>query len=184
VDLLAGLRRRGLDAMLVLTGDGPERRKLEAQVRRLRLEDRVRFVGPIPQREMADWYRAADLLLSLLDRTNASNPVFEAMACGRPVAALDAGTTSTVVRDGETGVLVPPDQPEKLADAVAGLLKDGPTRQRLGDEAARRIRELLPDVARKWSYEAELIEAVAEGRAPAVNTEAQPASWALVEARR
>lgn len=166
IDVLASVTQEGLDAVLILTGDGPEKNKLEAYARSARVAGRVRFPGPIPQRDMADWYRLSDVVLSLLDRTNASNPVFEAMACGRPVVALDVGTTASVVRPGETGLLIPREDLPRIGKQVAALLRDVETRRRQGEAAARRIRALLPDLGTRWEHEVDLLEAAAQRRLP------------------
>jgi glycosyltransferase involved in cell wall biosynthesis len=66
--------------------------------------------------------------------------VLQAMACARPVVAAAAGDVPQVVRDGQTGLLVPPGEVEPLARAVQRLLEDAALRRRLG-EAGRRLVE-------------------------------------------
>jgi glycosyltransferase involved in cell wall biosynthesis len=148
IAVLAGVVERGIDAALILPGDGPERGRLEAEARARGLADRVLFPGPIPQHEMPDWHRLADVFLSLLDRTNAANPVFEAMACGRPVVALDAGSTSAMVRPHETGLLIARRDLPRIGEAVGRLLEDEETRRRYGAAAARRAPRQRPEVRR------------------------------------
>ncbi|MCC6312564.1 MAG: glycosyltransferase, partial [Thermomicrobiales bacterium] len=63
----------------------------------------------------------------------------EAMACGRPVVGSDVGGISFTVRDGETGLLVPPRDPEALADRLALLLRDDARRERMGRAARARV---------------------------------------------
>lgn len=162
---LRGLTALGLDAVLVLPGEGPERRRLEAEARGAGVADRVRFPGPVRQDEMAEWYRTADVFLSLLDRTNAANPVFEAMACGRPVVVLDAGTTQAVVKNGETGVVFPHGDLPHLGEILRDLLRDEERRRRLGAAAAGAIRTLVMDLQERLAHEAGLVEAVGPGRA-------------------
>jgi glycosyltransferase involved in cell wall biosynthesis len=73
------------------------------------------------------------------------NAVGEAMACGRPVVAADAGGTSELLgRDGEAGLLVPPGDPDALALAIGGLLADRERRERLGAAARHRIETEFP----------------------------------------
>lgn len=175
--LLADVVRRGEDAALVLLGSGPERERLAAAATAAGVADRVLFPGPVPQAGMADWYRLADVVLSLLDRTNASNPVFEGMACGRPVFALDAGSTAEVVRHGETGVVVPRSELPRAGEELVRLLRDEERRRRLGAAGARRIRELLPTLEERWNYEAELLEAVAQHRPFARQGAGSGRSW-------
>jgi glycosyltransferase involved in cell wall biosynthesis len=61
------------------------------------------------------------------------------MACGRPVIGAAVGGISYTVRDGETGLLVPPRRPELLAEAIASLLADEPRRLAMGRAARRRV---------------------------------------------
>jgi glycosyltransferase involved in cell wall biosynthesis len=176
---LRGLVACGVDAVLVLPGDGPERGRLVAIARTAGMEERVRFPGPVPQEEMGDWYRSADLVLSLLDRTNAANPVFEAMACGRTPVVLDAGTTRAVVRDNETGVVLTHDQLPQLGRILAELLGDEERRRRLGSAAATSIRSLVMDLGERLDYEARLVEEAAiRGATTSSITPAAPAGVA------
>lgn len=151
----------GSDAILVLPGDGPERERLHAAARDAGVADRVVFPGPIQQQEMPEWYRLADVTLSLLDRTNAANPVYEAMACGCPVVVLDAGTTRDVVRDGVTGLILAPDELPRLGRTLHDLLADEHRRRRLGQAAAAEIRQLILPMDRRMESEVELIEEAA-----------------------
>jgi glycosyltransferase involved in cell wall biosynthesis len=118
--------------------------------------------------DLPDWYRLADVVVSLLDRTNASNPVFEAMACERCVVALDVGTTAQVVRDGETGVLVPAGDEAAVVAGVAGALgalaRDPERRRGLGHRARPFILELCGTVETRMRREIGIIEEVARTR--------------------
>jgi glycosyltransferase involved in cell wall biosynthesis len=110
---------------LVLAGDGPYRPDLAALVDHLGLGDRIRFAGALPAAAMPAAYRDADIVLG----TSFVNETFgitlcEAMACGRPVVASAFGGFREVVADGETGRLVPPEDPAALAAAVDDLLAD------------------------------------------------------------
>jgi len=158
VEGLRGLLSLGTDAALILLGDGPERSRLESLARRLGLQDRVHLPGPIVQEELADWYRGADIVLSLLDRTNGANPVFEAMACGRVVVALDVGTTREVVEHDRTGVLLSPGELPLLGSILAELLEDPERRRRLGAEAARRIPSVVMNLEDRLNLEVDLLE--------------------------
>lgn len=160
---LDAVRRVHPNAALALLGMGPERARLEALARERGLEFAVHFPGAIHQRELPDWYRSADVVLSLLDRTNASNPVFEAMACACVVAALDTGTTREVVRPDETGVLLAARASDDSIGATLGavlidLLRDHERMERLGQNAARHIRSLLLSPLERLDHEVDLYE--------------------------
>jgi glycosyltransferase involved in cell wall biosynthesis len=167
---LARLRREQPGAVAVLLGEGPEREALASLARSLGVADAVRFAGAVRNAELPQWYRLADVVVSLLDRTNASNPVFEAMACERCVVALDVGTTAEVVRAEETGCLVPAageeEVPVRIAEALLGLAKDPERRARLGRQARPHVLALCGTVEARMRREIEIIEEVARTRAP------------------
>jgi glycosyltransferase involved in cell wall biosynthesis len=137
----AVLRERGVDAALVLVGDGPDRPRIDALARELGLAERVRFAGY--QTELAGWYAAFDALL--LTSANEGTPVaaIEALAARRPVVATDVGGVPAVVEEGETGFLAPAGDTQALAAALARLAADAELRERMGRLGARRMSELF-----------------------------------------
>jgi glycosyltransferase involved in cell wall biosynthesis len=150
LDALPQILRSTPKALLLVVGDGEERPNLERQARELGVAGRVRFAGAVPQECVAGYMHAADALLALADLSNAGNPLLEAMACGLPAVAVDAGDTRTLVCDGDTGRLLPSGAPDEVARAVSALAEDVAERRRLGD-GARRYAE-----SRFWSWEARL----------------------------
>jgi D-inositol-3-phosphate glycosyltransferase len=88
----------------------------------LGIADRVRLEPPCPQRELADWYRAADLVLVPSHSESFGLVALEAQACGTPVVAAAVGGLRTAVRDGYSGVLVDGHDPVVWARVLAGLL--------------------------------------------------------------
>jgi glycosyltransferase involved in cell wall biosynthesis len=100
----------------------------------------VCFTGLLELEELVGALNAADLVIHPSLHEIFPNAVGEAMACGRPVIAADAGGTEELVgRDGSTGVLVPPNDARSLAGEAAALLGDPDRRARLGAAARRRI---------------------------------------------
>ncbi|MGE0685238.1 MAG: glycosyltransferase, partial [Dehalococcoidia bacterium] len=85
--------------------------------------------------------------LSLNELSNVGNPLLEAMRTGRCIVTLDEGDTRDLIRDDETGVLLPSGDPTTVANALASLAVDPPRRTRLG-EAARQSAE-----ANFWSWQ-------------------------------
>lgn len=126
------------DATLALLGDGPLRPALEAQARRLGLR-RLLFLG---FRHPAPSYIAASDLVVLSSLTEGMpNAVLEAMAAERPVVATRVGGLAEIIRDGETGVLVPAGDAQALAAATLALLGDAPRRQALGGGARKHVEQ-------------------------------------------
>jgi glycosyltransferase involved in cell wall biosynthesis len=132
------LRDRRVPFRLEIFGDGRLRPALEAQVARLALGDHVALPGHISQEEVARRMRACHLFVMPCRRDRVGDmdgvpTVFmEAMATGRPVVSCALSGIPELVRDGETGLVVPPDDPEALADAIARLAADPQLRLRLG----------------------------------------------------
>lgn len=132
-----------IDAHLLVVGQGPMEEAWRSQVTALGLGDRISFLGNLSDEETLAARYAADLFV--LPSTNRAEGFgivqLEAMACGLPVVCTELGTgTSYVNRDGETGLVVPPNDPAALAAAVTRILQDDGLRRRLGTAARARVR--------------------------------------------
>ena len=129
-------------AVLVLVGDGPERAGVEALAASLGLGSRVAFLGERP--EMGPLLSQADLFLLPSDQESFGLAALEALASGVPVVASRVGGLPEVIRDGVTGLLVPPHAPQAMAAAVLELLGDETRRAAMGraahEDAATRFR--------------------------------------------
>jgi rhamnosyl/mannosyltransferase len=129
---------------LVIVGDGPLRGELQSLAARLGVADKVVFAGEIDNAGMPPYYHAADLFaLASVARSEAFGIVqIEAMAAGLPVVntSLDSGVPF-VSLDGETGLTVPPSDPQALAGAINRLLDDAGLRKSLGQAGVRRARQ-------------------------------------------
>jgi glycosyltransferase involved in cell wall biosynthesis len=96
------------------------------------LHERVVFWGHVAHADLPAHYRRATVCVVPSRWDNAPNTVYEAMGCGTPVVASRVGGIPELVTDGETGLLVPPDDPAALAEAVTALLADLNRRTRMG----------------------------------------------------
>ncbi|WP_404334205.1 TIGR04063 family PEP-CTERM/XrtA system glycosyltransferase [Sphingomonas sp. MMS12-HWE2-04] len=114
---------------LVMVGGGPMEEALRAQAEASPVADRIRFVGRVPHEQVERYYSLIDVLvyprkhMRLTDLVTPLKPI-EAMAQRRLVAASDVGGHRELIRDGDTGTLFRPDDPQALAHAVAGLFAD------------------------------------------------------------
>jgi glycosyltransferase involved in cell wall biosynthesis len=133
------VKRRVPKSCLALVGDGPLRGHLQERARRLEIADSVLFLGF--RSPALPYIAAADLLVQASHTEGTPNTVLEAMALGRPVVATRVGGVPDVVVDRETGLLVPPRDPQALADAIVRLLADPSLRGALGAQAQSRVRE-------------------------------------------
>ena len=159
LEALARLAGRGTAFRAALVGDGVERAALEARAEALGLTPRVRFLG-----ERADVERllpGMDLFVLSSREEGIPNALLEAMAAARPCVATAVGGTPEVLRDGETGWLVPPGDPAALAAAVVRYFEED-----LGPGLRAGVRALR--AAHSWEALADatvgLVDALAPGR--------------------
>jgi glycosyltransferase involved in cell wall biosynthesis len=122
-----------------LAGVGPERSSLEQLVRDLGVEDKIRFLGHV--RDMPALYREFDIMVSSSRREGSPVAVLEGMACGLPVIATSVGDVPKMIDHGHTGILVPPEDPGQLSQAILELLRNPPGRQQLGQSAKMCVKE-------------------------------------------
>lgn len=121
---------------LILVGDGAERPSLEALASQLKL-DHVTFIGST--NDVRTYLQQADLFVLPSRAEGIPNAMLEAMACGLPVVATPVGGIPDVVLDGESGLLVPPEDVPALAAAIRRLLADSDLRHQMGQKARERV---------------------------------------------
>lgn len=163
ISAMAALRdRHGMPARLLVVGGtdrkpdparDPELKRLVNLAQELRLGDRVVFVGRRDRKELRDLYAAADLFVSTPWYEPFGITPVEAMACGVPVIGSAVGGIKSTVVDGETGFLVPPRDPDALAERIAHAFSEPGLLQALGRAAERRAKTLYT-----WDRVARLIE--------------------------
>jgi glycosyltransferase involved in cell wall biosynthesis len=143
LDAVRLLVDRGLDPVVAIAGEsGPEHEALCRQISDLGIGDRVELVGVVSQTELLALYRRSSLFVLACrvdesgDRDGIPNVLVEAMAAGLPVVSTAVSGIPEVVHDGDTGLLVAPDDPRALADAIERIARDPALAGRLA-EAAR-----------------------------------------------
>jgi glycosyltransferase involved in cell wall biosynthesis len=142
LEALAKVRTERPDAHLIVIGRLKEGSSVPEVMERLGLEGAVRFVSGISDDELARLYGSAELAIVPSLYEGFSLPAIEAMSCGVPLVATTGGALPEVVgRDGETGLLVEPNDPGALAVAILRALDDAELRARLGSAARRRTIE-------------------------------------------
>jgi glycosyltransferase involved in cell wall biosynthesis len=124
---------------LAFIGDGPERGAVERELSARAVGHRVALLGD--RRDVPELLAAADVFVLSSRSEGAPLSILEAMAAGLPVVASDVGGVGELVVDGETGLLVPPGDPARLAQALAHVLDDRALRERLGTAGRARARE-------------------------------------------
>lgn len=131
---------------LLIAGTGPERGNLEAQARALGITERVRFLGDIDDAELPDLYRSTDIFVlpAHLRAEALGLSQIEALASGLPSVSTELGTgTSYANLHGETGLVVPPNDPIALARALNILLASPELRLHYGQAGRRRVEALF-----------------------------------------
>lgn len=166
-DILRAFARADVEgSCLVFAGDGPLRGDLEAEVKSLGLDQRVRFLGFVNQTGLPSVYCSVDLLVLPSEYEPFGVVVNEAMLCACPVAVSDrVGARFDLVRTGQTGFIFPARNVEALAMLLREVL---PTRERLkhiGEAAAERMKD--------WSAE-QSIGGLLDGIAAAVRLRSEP----------
>lgn len=136
---------------------------LLVRARQAGMEDRVRVVGFVPREELPDWYRAAQVVVTPSPFEAFGLVYLEALACGRPVVGCASGAFPELVTDGCEGRVVPPKDPEALAEAVVGLLEHPAEAEAMGERARDRA-EAGFALERVATQTAELYASVARGR--------------------
>jgi len=160
-----GLRDKGIDAVLCMVGDGPDRAGLERRAHELGIVRDTLFLGY--QEDVAPFYAAFDALV--LPSANEGTPVsaIEALAAGRPVVATHVGGVPDVVQEGDDGFLVELGATDDLADRLARLARDPQLRERMGRAGREHVlpryavARLVDDIDRLYRS---LLSAAAERR--------------------
>jgi glycogen(starch) synthase len=135
------IHRRFPEARLILAGDGTEKEKLHHQVYDLGLTDRVEFTGWVTQDETLRLLDRATLVVIPSRQEGFSLVAAEAAAMARPVVATRVGGLPEVVQDEKTGVLVPSEDGDALAQAISFLLDHPETAIQMGKAGRRRVGE-------------------------------------------
>jgi glycosyltransferase involved in cell wall biosynthesis len=163
LEVLVDAARHLSDVHVVIVGDGPEEAKVRNRAREAGVEDRVHLLGR--RGDVADVLAAVDVAVCCSDFEAAPLSVMEYMAAGLPVVATRVGGLPDLVREGQTGLLVPPRDANALADAVRKLLDTPELRERLGAAGRERQRTEF-DFARFVERIEDLYRTIRFGAAP------------------
>src|SRR5690242_1304138 len=133
------------DVRYAIAGSGPERDRLEKLAHKTGVAEQVRFLGEVGEAELPALYNLASVYVGASRRSSLTGvegfgiSLVEASACGLPVVAGNSGGVPDAVRDGETGFLVPPEDPAALAEAITRLLADRDLARRIGAAGRRAV---------------------------------------------
>jgi phosphatidylinositol alpha-1,6-mannosyltransferase len=131
--ILEALCRISASVYWIIVGDGPMRERLISSIRNSDLTEWVRITGEVSKEELRSLYQACDIFVlapeeqrigDRLDSEGFGLVFLEAGACGKPVIGSDVSGCRDAIKDGQTGVMVPPGDPNALAEAIDRLLMD------------------------------------------------------------
>ena len=154
LDVLLRALEQVEDARLLLAGDGRERPRLEALAHELGVAERVSWLGIVGRERLAALITGADVVVVPSRQEPFGVILLEAMAAGRPTVASCVGGIPEFAEDGVTTLLVHPDDPAVLAQALARLLADPDLAKRLGENGKARAAEYA------WNLVADRYEAL------------------------
>lgn len=156
--LLEGVRlatRSYPDVCALIVGDGPDRSALEHQTEKRGLVDRVVFVGSVPHEEVPGYVGSMDVTAVLspsADPIGLRMKLFEFMAMCKPVIASRSGQMTDIIQHRKNGMLVQPEDPEEVAEAIVELARNPGLRERLGNAARRTV-----EAKHTWEHNAQAV---------------------------
>lgn len=128
-----------LPLKLLIVGDGSLSDNLKKLVHDLNLEDETVFTGKIAHELVPVYDNMLSVSVSVSNSESFGVAIIEASACGKPVVVSDVGGLPEVVENGVTGIVVPPRNPEKTAEAIEKLILDEKLRKKMGEAGRKRV---------------------------------------------
>ncbi|MDD5590212.1 MAG: glycosyltransferase family 4 protein [Candidatus Portnoybacteria bacterium] len=144
IEALAEISKKHPNAELWVVGEGPERNNLKFKIENLKLGEKVKLLGQKSAEELAELYETVDAFVLTSDNEGWGLAVIEAASFGLPIIMADVGCAGEVIKDGISGIILPPDDKKFLARAMTQILSDESLRRNLG-VAARHAVAALPD---------------------------------------
>ncbi len=149
---LATLRDRGISFSHTLIGDGDDKKKITGLIKELKLSEQCRLLGTRTHTQVLEEYRNSDLFLLGCqiahngDRDGIPNVLIESLAMGLPALATDVSAIPELLFHERTGLVVPPENPEIMADNILRLLQDTELRTRCIENGRKLVKEGFDNV--------------------------------------
>lgn len=146
IDSMRDISRYNQNVKLLIIGEGPYKKELEEIATNLGVGNNLEFLGSMPASDIAKYYNFADIFIipSLSTKTGTEAlglSMLEAMASGCAVIGTDVGGIPFVIKNGYNGILVKQKSSNELSRAVIALLKDKEKSKKLGNNAAKVVKE-------------------------------------------
>ncbi|MDR2887505.1 MAG: glycosyltransferase family 4 protein [Bacteroidales bacterium] len=158
IKAMPGLLSLNSNVKLIIVGDGPEEHNLKYLCTRLGIPGNIYFTGALPHSDINNYISIADLFISMNALSSISNPVLEAMICGKTVIALNKGATPELIEHNVNGILVEQNEINRLPQIISAALADGAFLQRTGAAARQFILDNFMSWQERTEYEVDLIE--------------------------
>ena len=141
VGLMPELVKRFPDLKLIIVDDGPDREKIEKQIKKLNLEKSILMLGRLSHQKTLEYIKASDLFVLNTSYEGFSHLILESMAVETPVITTSVGGNPEAIEDGESGLLVSYDNKEEIQGAIERLLVDEKMARKLAQNAKIKIKE-------------------------------------------
>ena len=128
-----------------IAGSGLQEKELKNLVKKLKIEENVKFLGFISESDKYAYYKSADVCVFPSRQDYGPIVLPEAMACGKPIVASNVGGIPFMVENGKTGLLFESENAEDLAEKIVTLLKDDKLRQKMGEAGKEKVKEFTWD---------------------------------------
>lgn len=148
IEMMRSVAAADAASLLVIVGDGPDRKLYEEKIRRYCLEKNV-IMEPWRD-DLPSFYKSFDLFLLPSNYEGWGRAAIEAMAAGLPVVMTDVGLAGEVVRDGASGIVVPVGDRAAFSDAVIRLMRDDAVLRRLADRGSHAAAALSPKTKEEY----------------------------------
>ncbi len=146
IEVVATLKERYPDITLIIVGDGEERRALEIQVAKFKLQSHVRFAGRVSKDALGAVIRAADVFVLNTAYEGLSHQLIEVMDLGVPIVTTTAGGNPELITDNINGLLVPFNDAVAIEEAIVRILEHPEMQQRMVQTARGRSKEFAQEV--------------------------------------
>ncbi|MDD5032417.1 MAG: glycosyltransferase family 4 protein [Patescibacteria group bacterium] len=142
IEAFKNLELRFKNIELWIVGDGEESQKLKVESQKLKVEDKVKFLGSGYRLDLENTYAQADAFLLTSNYEGWGLVVIEAAYFGLPIIMTDVGCAGEVIKDGESGIVIPVGGQKELEAAMRKIIEDEDLRQKLGEGAKEAVEKL------------------------------------------
>jgi L-malate glycosyltransferase len=133
IDAVHELSQKYPQVNVTIIGEGSEKERLENLAEKLKIRDRINFLGRVDYKKIAAYYQEASVFILPSLNEGMSNAMLEALASGLPILATDTGGTKELVHDGENGFIIKMKNAKDIADKIEKLINDRELLQKMGE---------------------------------------------------